>query len=175
MQWRDLVNWHETMHNARPAWIRFAVRWDMIELAPGTYSWYNTSTPTPSVYPSTTPLSYAYDFHKKYEVIQTQYPEAKMFVTIKIAPTAYRDTNFSTLPCTRLNNTGIIALANFINSMLSKYPNIRYLEIWNEPDADPDDMLDPTAWNYYGCWADKDTPSFGGDYYRRSWRRSIRG
>ncbi len=88
LEWRDLVNWHETMHNARPAWIRFAVRWDMIELTPGVYSWYNTSTPTPSVYPSTTPLSYAYDFYKKYEIIQTQYPEAKMFVTVKIAPPA---------------------------------------------------------------------------------------
>ena len=48
----------------------------------------------------------------------------------------------------------------------SKAPyNVKYWEIWNEPDVDPGLLLDKSA-SAIGCWGDaSDTAGYGGSYY----------
>jgi hypothetical protein len=40
--------------------------------------------------------------------------------------------------------------------------NVKYWQIWNEPDVDPNFVADNEL---YGCWADASDPYYGGEYY----------
>ena len=58
------------------------------------------------------------------------------------------------------------AFASFVHGLVARYSvtpyNVKYWEIWNEPDIDYH-LVEPTsAW---GCWGDQSDPYYGGGYY----------
>lgn len=56
--------------------------------------------------------------------------------------------------------------ANYVYAVVKRYSSgdlqVNYWELWNEPDARPQDTLDE---NGIGCWADDTKPDYGGSYY----------
>ncbi|HWQ11490.1 MAG TPA: hypothetical protein VNL77_01750 [Roseiflexaceae bacterium] len=58
------------------------------------------------------------------------------------------------------------AFAQFMRAAAERYSSgllqVNYWEIWNEPDWAPDQVDD--SWGA-GCWANRQAPYFGGDYY----------
>ena len=54
--------------------------------------------------------------------------------------------------------------ANFLVEALNSFPALKYLEIWNEPDAAWQDVIPDRIWG--GCWGEQeDTEFYGGQYY----------
>lgn len=57
--------------------------------------------------------------------------------------------------------------ANFMSSVVKHFSmppyNVKYFEIWNEPDVAPNLITSKTS--QYGCWGDLDDPYYGGGYY----------
>lgn len=52
----------------------------------------------------------------------------------------------------------------FLFALVNRYKDqVKYWEIWNEPDIDPDLLLDIES--RYGCWGDEDDEFYGGGYY----------
>lgn len=68
--------------------------------------------------------------------------------------------------CGPIKDDKIGAFANFMAALVSRYSrppyNVKYWQIWNEPDADPDYVYPDAP---YGCWADDADPYYGGGYY----------
>jgi hypothetical protein len=59
---------------------------------------------------------------------------------------------------TELDEFGI-----FMFALVDRYKHqVKYWELWNEPDVDPD--LVPSN-SQFGCWGDADDPYYGGEYY----------
>jgi hypothetical protein len=58
------------------------------------------------------------------------------------------------------------AFANFMHDLVKRYSappfNVKYWEIWNEPDVDPA-LVPPTS--QFGCWGDPADKNFGGGKY----------
>ena len=59
------------------------------------------------------------------------------------------------------------AFANFMHDLVERYSvppyEVKYWEIWNEPDVAPTQVEDPNG--VYGCWGDPTQTNFGGDYF----------
>jgi hypothetical protein len=68
--------------------------------------------------------------------------------------------------CSPVSETKIPAFADFLRDAVARYSaspyNIRYWEIWNEPDVDYR-LVSPDS--DYGCWGNPDNPYYGGGYY----------
>ncbi|MDD5367647.1 MAG: cellulase family glycosylhydrolase [Anaerolineaceae bacterium] len=62
----------------------------------------------------------------------------------------------------------IAVFKNFVKEAVKRYSappfNIRYYEVWNEPDADPytTNLSTDSEW---GCWGKQSDPYYGGGYY----------
>lgn len=58
------------------------------------------------------------------------------------------------------------AFANFLRDAVARYSappfNVKYFELWNEPDIDPSLNVPDSV---YGCWGEKDDTYYGGRYY----------
>ena len=58
------------------------------------------------------------------------------------------------------------ALASFMHDLAARYSaapyNVKYWELWNEPDVDP--SLVPTD-SVFGCWGDQNDAYYGGGHY----------
>jgi hypothetical protein len=73
----------------------------------------------------------------------------------------------SGVPCGPMKSQNIDEFAAFMNDLVERYSvapyNVKYWEIWNEPDVDPSQV---SADSLFGCWGDfGDTAGFGGGYY----------
>jgi hypothetical protein len=87
-------------------------------------------------------------------------------LAVRAAPTwAQKDLGY---PCSPVKADKFAAFASFMHDAVARYSvppyNVKYWEIWNEPDMDhnsPD--FDPNG--PYGCWGDASDPYFGGGYY----------
>ncbi len=74
-----------------------------------------------------------------------------------------------TLPgytCGPVRPDKLAAFAQFMEDLVRRYSappyNVRYWELWNEPDVDPA-LIGPTS--PFGCWGDPNQPLYGGEYY----------
>ncbi len=69
--------------------------------------------------------------------------------------------------CGRLKADAIPAFAEFIYDLVIRYSvhpyNVKYWEIWNEPDVSPTVVSAPDSG--FGCWGDENDPYYGGGYY----------
>ncbi len=70
-------------------------------------------------------------------------------------------------PCGPVRPEKLPALANFLSQLVERYSsppfNVKYWELWNEPDIDPALIADPE--NGFGCWGDNTDPFYGGGEY----------
>ena len=73
-------------------------------------------------------------------------------------------------PCSPITVDKLDEFAAFMTDLVNRYKgwpyNVKYWELWNEPDIDPDDpgLLSPYKWR--GCWGDdSDSVGYGGGTY----------
>jgi hypothetical protein len=68
--------------------------------------------------------------------------------------------------CGPMKQINIDEFASFMRKVVAKYTakpyNVKYFEIWNEPDVPRIEGLEQSQW---GCWGDAQAPYFGGGYY----------
>lgn len=68
--------------------------------------------------------------------------------------------------CGAVRADKMAALGVFMRDVVARYSkppfNVRYFELWNEPDVDPS-LVVPD--NIYGCWGDQSDPFYGGGVY----------
>ena len=68
--------------------------------------------------------------------------------------------------CGQVAPESLTAFADFMHEAVARYSippfNVKYWELGNEPDIDPD-LVPPDS--PFGCWGDKGDPYYGGDYY----------
>jgi len=69
--------------------------------------------------------------------------------------------------CGPIAPAALPAFANFMHELVARYSvppyNVKYWELWNEPDVDPSVAVDPDSG--FGCWGDVTDPYYGGGYY----------
>ncbi len=74
--------------------------------------------------------------------------------------------------CGAIKRKKLSAFALFMHDVVARYSqhpyNVRYWEIWNEPDVDPA-VVKPDE--VYGCWGDPQDDNFGGGYYAEMLRQ----
>lgn len=62
--------------------------------------------------------------------------------------------------------------ASFVGELVTRYSsapyNVKYWELWNEPDVAPE-WVKPTS--AYGCWGDENDADYGGQYYAKMLKR----
>jgi hypothetical protein len=68
--------------------------------------------------------------------------------------------------CGRILTSKLPAFGEFMYQAVQRYSaepyNVKYWQIWNEPDVDPNYVADTSP---YGCWAEFSDPYYGGGYY----------
>lgn len=65
--------------------------------------------------------------------------------------------------CGPISEDKLDDFGDFMYALVSRYKDqVRYWELWNEPDIDPDLVLPDSR---YGCWGDEDSDDYGGGYY----------
>jgi len=68
--------------------------------------------------------------------------------------------------CGPIHQNKLPAFGNFMRALVARYSvppyNVKYWELWNEPDVDP--SLVP-ADSVFGCWGDQNDDYYGGGYY----------
>jgi len=85
----------------------------------------------------------------------------EVIMVVRSTPTyAQKDGLF----CGPIKEVNFKEFANFLTALVTRYKaQVKYWEIWNEPDAAKDSALNS---GYYGCWGDpSDTTYYGGSYY----------
>ena len=68
--------------------------------------------------------------------------------------------------CGAVSEGAIPEFANFVRELVKRYSvqpyNVKYWEIWNEPDVDPSLV---SANSVFGCWGNNQDSYYGGGYY----------
>lgn len=68
--------------------------------------------------------------------------------------------------CGPIHANKLAAFGSFMNEMVARYSvppyNVKYWELWNEPDVDPSLVSTNSG---FGCWGDQADPYYGGRYY----------
>ncbi len=131
------------------SWVRFnGIVWPEIEPAEGQRSWSNTDAA----------------LQKLIQANQTP------MVIVRGTPEwAQQDWQGAPPPgagCSPIRQEKLPAFADFLRAAVERYSqppyNIRYWELGNEPDVDPELVSDDLG---FGCWGDSDDASYGGGYY----------
>lgn len=95
----------------------------------------------------------------------------KILAVVKNTPFfAQKINNPVNIPCSPVKTTAEADFREFIHALAVRYSappfNIRYWQLGNEPDVDPD-LFTPTELPQaqFGCWGDDADPYYGGRYY----------
>jgi len=68
--------------------------------------------------------------------------------------------------CGPIKSDTLADFATFLTDLVTRYSvspyNVKYWELWNEPDIDPTAVLETSQ---YGCWGDETKTYYGGEYY----------
>ncbi len=68
--------------------------------------------------------------------------------------------------CGPIRQDKFAAFGNFLRDLVSRYSsapyNVKYWELWNEPDIDPAVVQSDSV---FGCWGDQNDAYYGGGYY----------
>ncbi len=69
--------------------------------------------------------------------------------------------------CGPISADKLAAFGSFMHDLVVRYSvppyNVKYWELWNEPDIDP--LVVPTPDSVFGCWGDQSDAYYGGGYY----------
>lgn len=105
---------------------RIFVRWDLIEPTRGTYN-----------------------FNPIDSIINTC-NEHELLISVTNTPEWARRLDLMGLISAEPKQENYIDYVNLIKALLDKYSEIKYIEVWNEPDVDPTLLMDGTWW--MGAW-----------------------
>ena len=133
---------------ASTTWVRWnAVLWSSIESTKGTYTW-------SAMADLETELKNASSNGMQVVLIVRSTPEWAR----KIAGTGSS--------CGPIIEGELPTFGNFMNALVVRYSvapyNVKYWELWNEPDIDSASF---TGDNIFGCWGDPSDAYYGGGYY----------
>lgn len=126
-------------------WMRsFVFDWNQIEALQGVYDWSSVNT---------TGLISAYQNN------------LTVIATVKFTPDwAQKEPGFI---CGAIKLDALDEFAAFLQEVVRRYSqspyNLKYIQLGNEPDIDPE--IVPFPDNIFGCWGDDDDPYYGGGYY----------
>ena len=113
----------------------------------------------------TNPPTYLWNSQMENKIKKASSNGLQVIATLRYTPSwAQGDPPYA---CGPIRQDALPAYAQYLNAMVRRYSqppyNIRYWELGNEPDIDPDLGLDEH--NPYGCWGDEDDDYYGGGYY----------
>ncbi|MCC6752108.1 MAG: hypothetical protein IT371_30940 [Deltaproteobacteria bacterium] len=125
------------------SWMRYHLRWDLIEATPGTYAWKAANDSDIAA------------------MAEQNLPAVYIFGT----PVWARQPGREGKLCGPIDASQEAAFRAFVRAAVNRYkPWVRYWELWNEPDA-AYDLLGATS--PYGCWGELTQENYGGEYYAR--------
>jgi hypothetical protein len=133
---------------AGTSWARFSwsgVQWSKIETQQGVYDW-----------SALTQLDNDLKIAAQNQV--------QPLVVVRGTPDWAQQVSGATCGPVRQDKLG--AFADFMFALVSRYRqapyNVRYWEIWNEPDVPPEQVEPDSVW---GCWGDANDEYYGGRYF----------
>jgi len=99
------------------------------------------------------------------EMVLAQNSGMEPIIIVRSTPEWAQDQSISAL-CGPIDPAFLPDFGAFMFELVERYSappfNIKYWEIWNEPDVDP--SLVPEDYPF-GCWGDEDDPYYGGRYF----------
>ncbi len=131
---------------AQATWTRRnALLWMDVEAAEGSYNWAAVSG-------------------LEQELINADNQGIQVILVVRGTPAWAQ--KFPGVSCGPVKPEKLAAFGDFLAAAVARYSqppfNVRYYQIWNEPDVDPS-LVDPDS--PFGCWGDKNDPYYGGGYY----------
>ena len=134
------------MQQAGSKWVRRnGLLWSLVEAQEGTYNW-NTVT----------------SLERELQDASSQ--DLEMILIVRGTPVWAQQ--YTGKHCGPIRPEKLEAFGRFMNKAVTRYSappfNVKYWEIWNEPDVSRTLVRGSTQ---YGCWGDKGQPYFGGEYY----------
>lgn len=132
--------------NAGAKWIRRnAMLWSQAEPERGEYFW--GSQPA-----------------LQQELIQASQLGVEVILIVRSAPQWARQ--IANKDCSRIKPEALAAFGDFLYEAVKRYSsppyNVKYWQIWNEPDVPPSVAV---SGGINGCWGDPNDPYYGGGYY----------
>jgi hypothetical protein len=101
------------------------------------------------------------------EMINASSNGMEMILVVRSTPTWAQ--KITGVFCGPIKSSKFDEFGDFMYEAVMKYKeppyNVKYWQIWNEPDADPEYIADPGPWWPFGCWGDEDAADYGGGYY----------
>jgi hypothetical protein len=133
---------------ANTTWVRRnAVEWSKVESTEGTYNWEAIA-----------------DLES--ELKNASAVGIQVILEVRSTPEWARKKAGTGPTCGPISQTKLPAFGNFMRALVARYNaapyNVKYWEIWNEPDIDSSYF---TSDNIFGCWGDNNDAYFGGGYY----------
>lgn len=134
--------------NAGTSWARFSwsgVQWSKVETQQGVYDW-----------------SVLSQLDNDLEIAAQNHVQS--LVVVRGTPDWAQQVPGAT--CGPILADKLGAFADFMYTLVSRYHrapyNVKYWEIWNEPDVSPDQVEPDSGW---GCWGDASDAYYGGGYF----------
>lgn len=129
-------------------WVRRnGLLWSKVESTPGVYDWSQVAT-------------------LEQELINASNHNLLVILIVRSTPQwAQESPGYS---CGRIKNEALPAFGEFLYQAVKRYSvppyNVKYWQIWNEPDAPimPGFEIQDS---FYGCWGNPNEPFYGGGYY----------
>ena len=124
---------------------RNALIWSVVEPVEGTYNWGNVAS-------------------LEEELADAAAQGLEMILVVQGTPIWAQE--LPGIHCGPISPDKLAAFGDFLSEAVRRYSappfNVRYWEVWNEPDASWQ-RVNPAA--RYGCWGDGTAPYFGGPYF----------
>ena len=138
----------DQMAAANTSWTRRnGVIWSSVESAEGTYDWSAMAG-------------------LESELQNASSKGIQVILIVRSTPQWARKIAGSGPYCGPISQDKLPAFGSFMRALVARYSvppyNVKYWELWNEPDVDP--SLVP-ADSIYGCWGDESDSHYGGGYY----------
>jgi hypothetical protein len=125
-------------------WVRYnGIKWHEVEATQGVYDWSKLSA-----------------FESEIETLTTN--GFTPIVIIRGTPEWARMTSYYNSSCGPIRQDALDDFANFVSQVATRYKNVKYWELGNEPDIDPG-LISPDS--QFGCWGNENDPYYGGGYY----------
>ena len=138
----------DQMAAANISWTRpSGVLWSSVESTPGTYNW--------SVLAGL-----------ETELQNASSKGIQVVLIVHSTPEWARKIAGSGPTCGPISESALPTFASFMGALVARYSvppyNVKYWELWNEPDIDPSFVTSDSG---YGCWGDPNDSYYGGGYY----------
>ncbi len=130
---------------ANASWVRLELNWSLVEPVEGQRVWASVAT-------------------LEEQLINAFQNQLEVILIVRGTPPWAQAIPGST--CGPIQPGKYEAFARFMNDLVARYHTspfmVKYWEIWNEPDIDPNNV---PADSGFGCWGNPQDPNFGGAAY----------